>query len=79
MKNFIEREVSWLPVCTGVNGRLFFFNFILYSMKTKFLCAVQMVPSCGLPVIFAILFFFLLKEKKKSQKGEKKKTSKVDV
>jgi preprotein translocase subunit YajC len=48
-------------------------------MKTKFLCAVQMVPSCGLPVIFAVLFFFLLKEKKKSQKGEKKKTSKVDV
>lgn len=63
-RNFTEQEVGWPPVCTGAKGKLsssfifIFFNFILYSKTTKFLCAVQMVPSCGLTVIFVIFLFF---------------------
>lgn len=72
-RNFTEQEVSWPPVCTGAKRKLssfifIFFNFILYSKKTKFLCAVQMVPSCGLTVILVILFFFF-KGKQIPEKG----------
>lgn len=38
-------------------------------MKTKFLCAVQMVPSCGLTIYFFAILFFLIK--KNPRRGKK--------
>lgn len=40
----------------------FFFSTFPNKNKTVFLCAVQMVPSCSLTILF-LLFFFQLKEK----------------
>lgn len=85
-RNVTEQEVSWPPVCTGAKGKLsssfifiiFFYYFIFYSKKTKFLCAVRMVPPCGLTLIF--VFFFLINGKKQiPERGGGWQTSQVDA
>lgn len=38
----------------------FFFSTFPNENKTVFLCAVQMVPSCSLTILFLLFFFFFV-------------------
>lgn len=50
----------------------FFFSFSTLPSENKvFLCAVQMVPSCGLTVYFRHLFFFKEKNPRRGNKQTK--------
>lgn len=74
-RNFAEQEVGFQFAqasneCFWVFF-LFFFFFPTFPNKNKtvFLCAVQMVPSCSLTVLFLLFFFFfLLKGKTQREK-----------
>lgn len=63
---------SWLPVCTGVDGMLFFFffNFLLYPVKTK---CFYVLCKWFLHVVWRFIFAIFLIKGKNSRRGNKQK------
>lgn len=64
------------------NAFFFFSIFYLPNENKAFICAVQMVPSCGLTVYFLPSFFLFLikvKEKKNPRRGKPTKTTKQNM
>lgn len=60
-RNFTEQEVGFQ--FAQASNECFFFPTFPNENKTVFLCAVQMVPSCSLTILFLLFSFFQLKEK----------------
>lgn len=71
---------SWLPVCTGVDGMLFFFfHFLLYPVKTKcFYVLCKWFLHVVWQFIFAI-FFFLKKKIPEEETNKQKPTTKQNT
>lgn len=67
-RNFTEQEVGF-QFAQASNECFLFFSTFPNENKTVFLCAVQMVPSCSLTILFfAIFFLLLLLTKEKTQR-----------
>jgi len=47
---------------------MLFFSTFPNENKTVFLCAVQMVPSCSLTILFLLFFFFFNYRKNPEEK-----------